>query len=186
MLTPQVGLLLRNLHPPEGFGISDKKEIADNILESFHRLASGLRPASLDHLGLIPALRQFLESFGERYDLQVQFEAIGLEGIRLPPEAEISLYRIIQEALTNVGRHAHATWAAVVLELRKDRIIAIVEDNGIGFDPKEAQQGGRLGILGMYERADMFGWKLSYETQQGAGTTLFVEIPYDGGALKKE
>ncbi len=158
--------------------VTELKRMTDGVLENLHRLAMDLRPASLDHLGLVAALRQYVEEYSRRYGLAVQFEAVGLEGERLPPAMETAIYRIVQEALTNVARHAQATRADVLLERRDDRVITIVEDNGIGFDPEMAMQDGRLGLFGIRERAEMLGGTLLVESATGAGATVFVEIPY--------
>lgn len=173
-------LLEREVDRPEEIvaRIAELKQMTDGVLENLHRLAMDLRPASLDHLGLVAALRQHVEEYGRRYGLAVQFEAIGMDGERLPPAMETAIYRIVQEALTNVARHAQATRADVLLERRADRVITIVEDNGIGFDPSSATQEGRLGLFGMRERAEMLGGTLQVESIIGAGTTVFVEIPY--------
>jgi signal transduction histidine kinase len=136
-----------------------------------------LRPASLDHLGLVAALGQHVEAISDRHELSTQFEAIGMEA-RLSPEVETSLYRIVQEALSNVILHAQATRVDVLLEKRGDKVIAIVEDNGTGFDPFAAAQRGRLGLAGMRERAEMLGGSLIIESRPGSGTTLLVEMPY--------
>jgi signal transduction histidine kinase len=158
--------------------VAELKEMADGVLESLHQLATDLRPASLDHLGLVEALRQHVETFGRQHNLKMQFEAVGLDGQRLAPDQEIALFRIVQEALTNVVRHAQATQADVLLERHHNRVIAIVEDNGLGFDPQLAMQSGRLGLLGIQERAEMLNGSLVVESSPGAGTTLFVEVPY--------
>jgi len=91
---------------------------------------------------------------------------------------ETAFYRIVQEALTNAIRHARATHIGVLLERRQDQVIVIVEDNGIGFEPEAALQSGRLGLSGIYERAQMLGGTLTIESGAGTGTTLFVEVPY--------
>jgi signal transduction histidine kinase len=158
--------------------VAELKHMVDGILENLHQLATDLRPASLDHLGLVAALRQHVEAFGRQHDLAVQFETVNLEDKRLSPTQETALFRIVQEALTNVVRHAQASRADVLLERQGDRVIAIVEDNGLGFDPVAAMQSGRLGLLGMRERAEMLGGTLVVESWPGAGTTLFVEVPY--------
>lgn len=158
--------------------LTDLKRMTDGVLEDLHRLAMDLRPASLDHLGLVAALRQYAELYSRQHGLVVQFETVGLDSGRLPAEVEIALYRIVQEALTNVVRHARATRADVLLERRGDRLVAIVEDDGAGFDPETAVQNGRLGLFGMRERAEMLGGALAIESAPGAGTTVFVELPY--------
>jgi signal transduction histidine kinase len=116
--------------------------------------------------------------FGAQHGLTLQFETVGLDDERLPPPIEINLYRIVQEALTNVVRHANATQADVLLERRENQIITIIEDNGTGFDPETRSQSGRLGLLGMRERAEMMDGQLLVESTPNVGTTIYVEIPY--------
>ncbi|MCP4543956.1 MAG: GAF domain-containing sensor histidine kinase, partial [Chloroflexi bacterium] len=154
------------------------KGMANEVLENLHRLAMDLRPASLDHLGLVAALRQYIESFGQQHSLTIEFEAVGLDEKHLPPTVEINLYRIVQEALTNVIRHSQASHVGVLLKRRLEQIVVIVEDNGIGFEPKTVVQSGRLGLLGMHERAEMLDGSLTVESTVGTGTTIFVEVPY--------
>jgi PAS domain S-box-containing protein len=172
-------LLERDADRPEAVvaGVVELKRMVDDVLEDLHRLAMDLRPASLDHLGLVAAVRQYLEAISERHGLVAQFETVRFSE-RLRPDAETALYRIVQEALTNVIRHAQATRVDVILEQRGDKLIVLVEDNGIGFDPVTAMSGGHLGLLGMHERAEMLGGTLVLESAAGAGTTLLVEVPY--------
>lgn len=158
--------------------VAELKRTTDSVLENLHRLAMDLRPATLDHLGLVPALRQYISNFGTQYGLTPQFETVGLDDNRLPPPIEINLYRIVQEALTNVVRHAKATQADVLVERRENQIITIIEDNGVGFDPETRGQSGRLGLLGMRERAEMMDGRLLVESTPHGGTTIYVEIPY--------
>ncbi len=155
------------------------KAITSDVSQYLHNLAVTLRPASLDHLGLVAALRQYVEQFSQKHDLSVQFEAVGLDHRRLEPAVETNLYRIIQEALTNVARHARAGRVDVLLEQRHDRLLIILEDDGIGFEPDLTGQKGRLGLLGMRERTEMLGGRLVIESIPGTGTTVYVEIPYD-------
>jgi signal transduction histidine kinase len=152
--------------------------MVDDMLENLHRLAMNLRPAALDHLGLVPALEQYIETFNQQYSIKTQFEAVGLGEERLLPEIETALYRIVQESLTNVVRHAQATQADVLVKRRDDQVITIVEDNGEGFDPETAMQTSRLGLLGMRERAEMLNGKLVIESTPGSGTTVLVEVPH--------
>lgn len=167
--------------PRQADQVTELKQMTNGVLESLHRLAMDLRPASLDHLGLVPALSQYVKAIGDRYGLIAQFKAVGFEGKRLPAEAETALYRIVQEALTNIVRHARATRADVLLERRGDRVVVVVEDNGHGFDADVARfaQQGHLGLVGMQERAEMLGGSLVIESLTGAGTTIVVEVPYD-------
>jgi len=158
--------------------IAELKHMTDEVLENLHRLAMDLRPASLDHLGLVAALRQYIGAFTRQHSLAVQFASIGLEGERLSPPVETALYRIVQEALTNVVRHAQATGVDVLLERRGEHMITIVEDNGVGFDVSAAAQSERLGLFGMKERVEMLGGTLVVESSLGAGTTVVAEVPY--------
>jgi signal transduction histidine kinase len=159
---------------------AELKRITNDVSENLHRLAIDLRPASLDYVGLVAALRQYIETFGQQHNLEIHFEAIGFDDKqRLPPAIETNLYRIVQEALTNVARHAQATQADIFLEQRPDQVVIVVEDNGVGFDPEPARQQGRLGLLGMRERTEMLNGVLVIESALGTGTTIYVEVPYE-------
>jgi len=174
-------LLEREVDDPETVikHVTQLKSMTNDILENLHRLAMDLRPASLDHLGLTAALRQYIETFSNQNGLKMQFEVVGLDDQpRLPPAVETNVYRIVQEALTNVVRHAKATRIDVLLERRGDQMVAIVEDDGVGFDAEAARRGGRLGLLGMRERAEMLGGTLAVESAVGSNTTIYVEVPY--------
>lgn len=175
-----LGLLERDAHRPEAVakGLSELRGLVDGVLENIHRLAMDLWPASLDHLGLVGALEQHIESFSNASGLVIELENAGLNE-RLPYELETSIYRIIQEALTNVARHAQATRVDVLLKRRGEDLIIIVEDNGIGFDPDLTNPGSRLGLFGMQERVEMLGGKMVIESAVGTGTTLLVEVPYE-------
>jgi len=159
---------------------NELKLLANNIQEDLHRLAVDLRPASLDHLGLVSALDQLVASYVGNSQLKTKFKSIGIsEADRLSAEVEATLYRIVQEALTNVTRHAQATRVDVILERRNDSILVIVEDNGIGFDAALAYNKDRLGLVGIRERIEMVGGNLTIESIIGRGTTLVVEVPND-------
>jgi len=110
--------------------------------------------------------------------MDVQFEVVRVDGGRMPMEVETALYRIVQEALTNVARHAQATRVDVILERRGDRLVLIIEDNGVGFNLDAAVPGERLGLVSMKERAEMLGGELEVESEIGRGTTILVEVPY--------
>ncbi len=160
--------------------IAELRQTTNDIIESLHRLAMDLRPASLDHLGLVPALQQQVRVIGDRHGLIARFKAVGLESERLPAEVETALYRIVQEASTNIVRHARATRVDVLLERRGDRIVLVVEDDGRGFDAEITRfmQEGHLGLAGIQERAATLGGSLIIESTAGIGTTLVVEVPY--------
>jgi len=172
-------LLEREATQPEAVvtGVAELITTVETVLEDLHRLAMALRPASLDHLGLVAALRQYVEVISHRQGLVVQFESVGFDR-RLPVNLETALYRIVQEALTNVIRHAKATRVDVVLHQIGDRLRVIVEDNGVGFDTHGVLHSERLGLVGIRERAEMMGGWLVLESTVGGGTTLLVEVPY--------
>jgi PAS domain S-box-containing protein len=176
-----VGLkLLENDAPltePTQARLDELKETTRTVMETIHSLAVTLRPASLDRLGLVPAVRQYVESTKQRSGLKVTFGTLAMDDVRLPPEVETTVYRVIQEAITNVLRHAQATQIGVVLERRGSSLIGIVEDDGCGFDATAAMLSGRLGLFGMQERAEMLGGSLTIESSVGIGTTVFVEVP---------
>jgi signal transduction histidine kinase len=148
----------------------------DAVIDALHRLAVDLRPATLDALGLEAALRQYSRSAGAKSGLAVRFKARGFTSERLPTVVETALYRMVQEAMANVVRHAHATRVDVLVERRDDRVIVMVEDDGVGFEPDRAEHGGHVGLLGLRERAEALGGTLSVESTPGAGTTVVVEV----------
>jgi PAS domain S-box-containing protein len=158
--------------------IAGIKERVEGILADMHSLAVNLRPASLDHLGLIPALCQYAEGLGRQYGLAIPVEAVGLRDVNLSPEAETTVYRIAQQALDNALRHSGASHIDIVATQHDGRLVLIVEDDGAGFDVDDAMRCGRLGILGMRERADMLGGCLTIESTPGRGTSVYIEIPF--------
>jgi len=174
------GLQLLETEIDEGGGVTGRvaelMQRTDAVIDGLHRLAADLRPASLDQLGLEAALRQYLRSAGSRFGLVVRFKARGFTSERLPTAVETALYRVIQEAMTNVVRHARATRVDVLAERRGDRVIVMVEDNGVGFEPDQVQRGDHFGLLGLRERAEALGGTLTVESAPGAGTTVVVEV----------
>lgn len=159
---------------------AELKNMTDGVLEDLHCLAMNLRPVSLDQIGLVSSLDQLIKSIHQDSRLQVRFKTVNMcEEDRLPQTMEIALYRIAQEALTNVMRHARASRVDVVLERRGATVFVLVEDDGKGFDVEQAKISGHLGLLGMEERAEMLGGKLTVESVPGTGTTLVAEVPYD-------
>lgn len=162
-------------------GISQLKQVVDEVLINLHRLAVHLRPASLDHLGLIPALQQYIDDLNNRTNLIVQFETMGVN-MRVESEIETVLYRIVQEALTNVLKHAQATRVDVLIERLEEKLVTIIEDDGVGFDTSQPLSENHLGLFGIRERLELFGGTLHLESSPGIGTTLFVEVPYETGS----
>jgi len=157
--------------------VADLVQQTDAVIDGLHRLAADLRPASLDSLGLEAALRQYLREVGSKFDLVVRLKARGLSSERLSPALEAGLYRVVQEAMTNVVRHAHATRVDILAERDGDRVLVMVEDDGVGFDPEAIRSSEHLGLLGLRERAEALGGTLTLESAPGAGTTVVVEVP---------
>lgn len=160
-------------------GVAAIKREVEEVLGSLHTLASDLRPSSLDHVGLVPALRQYTERMAERHGLLIDFEVIGLGERHLPTEMGITIYRIVQEALANVVRHAGATQVDVIVERRRDTVRVTIEDNGRGFDVQAGMFTGRLGLIGMRERAEMIGGSLVVDSALGGGAMILMEAPID-------
>jgi signal transduction histidine kinase len=135
-----------------------------------------LRPTALDDLGLQAALVNYTEGWSERTGIELDFHSVGLDVNRLPPAIETAIYRVIQEALTNILKHATAQRVSVVLQRKIDFVSALVEDDGRGFDA-EAVDVNRLGILGMRERVALVGGTLVVESGLNQGTTVIARIP---------
>ena len=157
------------------------QKLSGEVGRDIHRAAADLRPTALDDLGLSRALAAHAAEWSYRYGVQVDVQVVGNDA-QAPGEIETAVYRIVQEALTNVLKHAHATHASVVLEWRPRELRVVIEDNGQGFDPQQLDvsdqmRSGRLGLSGIRERLMLVGGTLRMESAPGAGTTLFVEIP---------
>jgi len=157
--------------------IGEVSELASQALEDVHRLALELRPSVLDDLGLVAALQRYVSDHNRRSSTTVDLVTVGLDHGRLPSAVETALYRIVQEGLTNIIRHAEAESATVMLKRHDGQIRVIIEDDGKGFDPQAAESSSRLGLYGMRERAELLGGELMVESTPGRGTTLCVEVP---------
>lgn len=178
-LTVQLGLLERDLDQPGTLRerLEELKNTANTIQDNLHKLAVDLRPASLDHLGLVTTIKQFIDEFNRQYGIRVDFEAVGMEGRRLPIDVETAIFRIVQESLTNVILHAQATSIDVLLNLHNRDVVMIVEDDGVGFLPGSPGQEDHLGLFGMRERIEMLGGTFVIESSPGKGTTVKAEVP---------
>ena len=155
--------------------VLELRELVVSTLHDVRRLAVELRPKALDDFGLVPALQRLAETFAEQTNVDVHVEA-ALGDSRLPGEAETAVYRIVQEALTNVIKHANARTVSVVLTRKGEAVVVVIEDDGRGFDPNADKVGG-LGLLGMRERIALVGGRLSVESAPHRGTTVAVEVP---------
>ena len=154
--------------------VGELRELVRSTLQDVRQLAVELRPTALDDFGLVPALNRLTESFAESTAIRVDFESALDE--RLPPDVETALYRIVQECLTNIVKHARASQVSIVLAPRSSSVTAVIEDDGVGFDPATVREGG-LGLVGMRERVGLLGGRMTIESTPDAGTTCFVEVP---------
>jgi len=151
------------------------RELVISTLQDVRRLAVELRPSALDDFGLVPAVERLTETFREQSGLRVDLETqLGEE--RLPSEAETTVYRVIQEALTNVVKHSAAKRVSILLQRKNSAVVAVVEDDGAGFDPSDTRADA-LGLSGMRERVSLAGGRLQVESSPGAGTTVVAEVP---------
>jgi two-component system, NarL family, sensor histidine kinase DevS len=155
--------------------LSFLRELVVTTLQDVRRLAVELRPSALDDFGLATAVERLAETFREQTGVQVDLEAQLGDG-RLPSEVETALYRIVQEALTNVVKHAGATRVSILLTHRDRSVAAVIEDDGAGFDPAAVRE-DVLGLAGMRERVGLVGGRLRIEAAAGTGTTIVAEVP---------
>ncbi len=186
-LHDEIGQTLTGLHlllevssnapaPRNRRGIEAAQELVRGLLSRVRQLSLDLRPSMLDDLGLPPALAWLVEHYQARTGIRVEFRHAGLEG-RLPPEVETAAYRVVQEALTNVARHAGAPEARVSLCLAQDVLQVQVEDRGCGFDPTAAPPHTSTGLQGMRERAALLGGRLTVDSAPGRGTCITALLP---------
>lgn len=154
------------------------RAVAGSTLDDVHTLALQLRPSVLDDVGLPEAIKRHVADCQKRHSLNIDLAITGLEDCRLPPAVETALYRITQEALTNIIRHAGAETASIFIERSDDKVLAIIDDDGRGFDPEFVErQDGHLGLYGIRERAELLSGHLIIESEPSTGTSLYVEIP---------
>lgn len=160
---------------PASAGLTELREQVVAALQDVRRLAVELRPAVLDDFGLVPALERLTDSFAEQFDVRVHFHS-ALGDTRLPAEVETALYRVVQESLTNIVKHANARNVSVSVARREHVVAAVIEDDGSGFDQR-AVRDGAVGLLGMRERLALLDGRLEIESRRGAGTTIVAEVP---------
>jgi signal transduction histidine kinase len=168
--------------------VRSMREGVSRLMDDLGRLARGLNPSVLDDLGLPTALRRHAEEEGRVLGLQIQVRVDGLRTVRLPRPVETSLYRIAQEALANVGRHARARHVAIRLRRDAARVGLTVSDDGVGFDVSgtlESAVAGHLGLHGILERASLMGGAATIDSRLGHGTTIDVRIPLDKGKARR-
>jgi len=155
--------------------VASVRELVVSTLQDVRRLAVELRPSALDDFGLAAAVERLTETFAEQTGLRVDLETqLGDE--RVASEAETTLYRVIQEGLTNIVKHATARRVSVLLQRKQGTVVAVIEDDGSGFDVTSTREDA-LGLAGMRERLSLAGGRLQIESTPGAGTTLVAEVP---------
>ncbi|MBI4786244.1 MAG: sensor histidine kinase [Chloroflexi bacterium] len=159
--------------------IGDTTKLVDNAIQTIHQIVLELRPAVLDHLGLRAALEWQMREFQKRTKIECQFDS-NVDALRLDAERSTALFRILQETLTNVARHAHATHVDASLREQDHHLILNVHDNGTGISTDQVTSTHRLGLLGMRERAHIFGGDVVVQGGPKAGTTVTVRIPLRG------
>ena len=155
--------------------VSELRDLVVATLQDVRRLAVELRPAALDDFGLVPAIERLRDTVSEKGDFSVDVQS-SLGDDRLSAETETALYRIVQEALTNVLKHADASRVTVRLSKTETDAALVVQDDGKGFELDNVRDGG-LGLIGMRERVALLGGRLTVESSEGAGTMLTAQVP---------
>jgi signal transduction histidine kinase len=171
----------RGRAPNQGARIEELEVLADRIAGEMQQLALQMRAPALDNLGLRLALQGHLGDWSAQHGIEADFQSVGLDGERFPLEVEIALYRVVQEGLTNVIKHAGAGHVSLLVERRRGVLSIILEDDGRGFDVDatfaSSERSRRLGLRGMRERITLLGGRFDIESSPGNGTTLFVRVP---------
>jgi signal transduction histidine kinase len=158
--------------------LRDARSITDGALHQVRDLSYLLHPVALDEFGLVSALESYIKTFGKRHEITVDLIHEGMEE-RLAPETEVAAYRIVQEALTNVAKHAKATECWVRISRGPDALQIVIADNGSGFDSDAPRSGDRrgLGLIGMRERASHLQGTVAVESAHGRGARVIIELP---------
>lgn len=154
------------------------RALSVDTMEEIRNLALDLRPSALDELGLIPALQDYVRDFSHRVGILVELEATPVKD-RLPPEVEVSLFRVIQEGLTNIAKHSQANHGWVRLQVKKRAVEVAVWDEGVGFEVDKVMHspGRSLGLFGIRERVELMGGNFTVESRPGGGTRLRIVVP---------
>lgn len=159
--------------------VNEFQRLAENALTEVRRLSLGLRPSLLDDLGLAPALERLVEDVQAHQSVALSLDVDAISGLRLPDQVATAVFRIVQEALTNVVKHAQAEKASVRVTREGGNIVIEVRDNGQGLEPARlgAMPPGHLGLRGMTERATLLGGQFALDSAPGQGTRITVTIP---------
>jgi signal transduction histidine kinase len=184
-------ILCNNLFDQEAVISSETKQkvmqlskILQDSINSVRDIAYNLRPSSLDQLGLVRTVYQYCEDFSEATGLKVDFNSAGMDELKLDYHTEINLYRLIQEGLNNVMKHAEARRVSIKLVASFPKIILRIVDDGKGFDIKnrlqEAASEKRMGLRSMEERVSLLGGSMRINSRSAKGTKIFIDVPYKG------
>lgn len=157
--------------------LANLKEIAREGLGEVRRIIFDLRPMALDDLGLIPTLQKYVEKLSDTHNITIDFHTFG-NVFRPPLAMEVALFRLIQEALSNVIKHSKATYAQVKADLQEEHIYVVIKDNGIGFDTQK-RKGTGVGLIGMQERVKLLSGEISVSSFPGQGTKVMIRIPLE-------
>lgn len=168
--------------PAQQSKVLEMRDIVSEALSSVHYMAVRLRPILLEELGLGAAIAKYIETYQKRYGINVAFHSTNIkDGERFFPEVEISLYRIVQEALNNIVKHAEAHRVAITLEYKSEELLLIIQDDGKGFDPDILDEyqvaNNSLGIAGMQERTELLGGTFDLTSAWKEGTRIIVRVP---------
>lgn len=155
-------------------------------LEEIRKTIFNLRPMALDDLGLVPALRKFIQDFEDKLHIYTSFNVKGLE-YRLSSAMEAAIYRLVQEAFTNAAKHANPTRVSCLITFKVDSIHLVIKDNGVGFNVRAVEEKARehFGIIGMRERVDLLEGKMIINSVESEGTEIVIDIPMNGDKRKE-
>jgi signal transduction histidine kinase len=184
-LTSQIAALsameTRSQDPATRERLAELRQQTEQMLSEVHDLSVALRPSVLDDVGLMAALERHCRQFAQRSGIDVTCAEIGLDGQRLPSEIELTLYRVVQEALTNSSRHGKADRVSALMQRTATGVLATIQDNGSGFDARDwrrrCAEGLHLGLLGIEERVTLLGGTFCIESEPGKGATVYAELP---------
>jgi two-component system sensor histidine kinase DegS len=158
-------------------------------LEEVRKIIFNLRPMALDDLGIVPTLRKYVQDFEEKTKIRTTFTLVGRES-RYPSGLEIAIFRLVQEALSNVAKHAKASFVSVELALEKEQVKINIVDNGIGFDVEKTHKiitkGNNFGLLGMRERVELLDGNMDIVSEKDSGAKITMVIPIGGSENKEE
>lgn len=155
--------------------IRNLRKMVVSSLSEVRRIIYDLRPMALDDLGIIPALSNYLKNFSGRTGLDVQFKHLGKD-MRFSQQIEVSIFRLVQEAVQNAYKHAKAASVQVKVEVKDTKVILIVKDDGIGFDPTQKKENS-FGLIGMKERVHVLEGKIDIVSKLNSGTTIIIDVP---------